>query len=68
MFQEVLQALNERYNHLICLSDLVDYGPSPRKVLQFLRERASFVVRGNHDWGRPREWCLWCRVISSGWS
>jgi protein phosphatase len=46
---EALQALNERYDHLICLGDLVDYGPSPREALQFLRERASFVVRGNHD-------------------
>jgi protein phosphatase len=46
---EALQALNERYDHLICLGDLVDYGPSPREALQFLREHASFVVRGNHD-------------------
>ena len=46
---EALQALNERYDYLICLGDLVDYGPSPREALQFLRERASYVVRGNHD-------------------
>lgn len=46
---EALQALDERYDRLICLGDLVDYGPSPREALQFLRERASYVVRGNHD-------------------
>jgi putative phosphoesterase len=46
---EALQTLSERYDHLICLGDLVDYGPSPQEALQFLRERASFVVRGNHD-------------------
>jgi protein phosphatase len=46
---EALQALNERYDHLICLGDLVDYGPSPREALQFVQEHASFVVRGNHD-------------------
>jgi putative phosphoesterase len=46
---EALQALNERYDHLMCLGDLVDYGPSPREALQFLRERASLGVRGNHD-------------------
>lgn len=46
---EALQALNERYDHLLCLGDLVDYGPSPREALQFLRERASYIVRGNHD-------------------
>jgi protein phosphatase len=46
---EALQALDERYDHLLCLGDLVDYGPSPREVLQWLRERASSIVRGNHD-------------------
>lgn len=46
---EALQALDEHYDQLICLGDLVDYGPSPREALQFLRERASYVVRGNHD-------------------
>ncbi len=46
---EALRALNERYDRLICLGDLVDYGPSPREALQFLREHASYVVRGNHD-------------------
>lgn len=46
---EALQALDERYDRLICLGDLVDYGPSPQEALQFLRERASYIVRGNHD-------------------
>jgi hypothetical protein len=46
---EALETLNERYNHLICLGDLVDYGPSRREALQFLQERASYGVRGNHD-------------------
>jgi protein phosphatase len=46
---EALQALEERYDQLLCLGDLVDYGPSPREALQWLRERASFIVRGNHD-------------------
>ncbi len=38
MFQEVLQALNERYDYLICLGDLVDCGPS-------LERRYSFCGR-----------------------
>ena len=46
---EALQALDERYDQLLCLGDLVDYGPSPREALQWLRERASHIVRGNHD-------------------
>jgi putative phosphoesterase len=46
---EALQALKEPYDYLLCLGDLVDYGPSPREALAFLQERASYVVRGNHD-------------------
>ena len=46
---DALQALDERYDQLLCLGDLVDYGPSPREALQFLRERAPRIVRGNHD-------------------
>jgi putative phosphoesterase len=46
---EALAALKESYDHLLCLGDLVDYGPSPREALQCLRERAFAIVRGNHD-------------------
>jgi putative phosphoesterase len=46
---EALQALKEPYDYLLCLGDLVDYGPSPREALAFLQERASYGVRGNHD-------------------
>ena len=31
------------------LGDLVDYGGAPREVIDWVRRRASLVVRGNHD-------------------
>jgi predicted phosphodiesterase len=31
------------------VGDLVNYGPEPAAVVQRLRERASVIVRGNHD-------------------
>jgi protein phosphatase len=31
------------------LGDLVNYGPNPREVVEFIRGRATVVVRGNHD-------------------
>ena len=29
--------------------DLVNYGPDPAAVIEFVRSRASLVIRGNHD-------------------
>ncbi len=44
-----LEALGESYDFLLCLGDLVDYGPKPREAIKWVRERAFRVVRGNHD-------------------
>lgn len=46
---EALSALKEPYDELWVLGDLVNYGPDPRAVVDFVRERAALVVRGNHD-------------------
>lgn len=32
-----------------CAGDLVDYGPFPREVLAWVRERRVVIVQGNHD-------------------
>jgi len=37
------------FKHVICLGDLVDYGPDPRDVIEWVRARATHVVGGNHD-------------------
>jgi putative phosphoesterase len=44
-----LEALREPYDALLCLGDLIDYGPQPHDAIQWVRERASSIVRGNHD-------------------
>jgi putative phosphoesterase len=39
----------ESFDRLFVVGDLVSYGPHPREVVDFVRERAAVVVRGNHD-------------------
>jgi hypothetical protein len=46
---EALTALPERYDELWVLGDLVNYGPNPSEVIDFVRTNASVVTRGNHD-------------------
>ena len=44
-----LRAIREPADAVVCLGDIVSYGPSPRECLAWVRERAVHVVRGNHD-------------------
>lgn len=44
-----LSALPERYDELWVIGDLVNYGPQPRDVVEFVRKNATIMVRGNHD-------------------
>lgn len=45
-----IEALPEHdYDQLWCVGDLVDYGPRPREVIQWVNQHAGVVVRGNHD-------------------
>ncbi len=46
---DALSALPETGDELWVLGDLVNYGPEPGPVVDFVRSRASIVVRGNHD-------------------
>src|SRR5439155_23303178 len=46
---EALEALPGDYDELWVLGDLVNYGPDPGAVVDFVRSRASIVIRGNHD-------------------
>ena len=38
------------FDRLVCLGDLVDYGPDPKDVIEWVRARATDIVRGNHDY------------------
>lgn len=42
-------ATAEGFDRLVCLGDLVGYGPSPNEVIRFIRKHAFVAVRGNHD-------------------
>lgn len=46
---DALEALPESYDELWVLGDLVNYGPEPKAAIDFVRDRAAVVVRGNHD-------------------
>lgn len=37
------------HDEVLCLGDLVDYGPSPAEVIEFLKARNIPVIKGNHD-------------------
>jgi putative phosphoesterase len=46
-----LQAITEPHDVCLFLGDLVDYGLEPAPCIQWVRERARYAVRGNHDHG-----------------
>lgn len=49
---EALQAvLSDPADFVICAGDVVHFGPHPRECVRLVRERATVVVRGNHDHG-----------------
>jgi protein phosphatase len=46
---EALKSVAESWDELWVLGDLVNYGPNPAEVVDFVRKNAAVVVRGNHD-------------------
>ncbi|MDZ7290315.1 MAG: metallophosphatase family protein [candidate division KSB1 bacterium] len=46
---EAVLATEPKWDALFFLGDVVDYGPEPKPCLDFIRQRADFYVRGNHD-------------------
>lgn len=46
-----LQALNEPFDLCLVLGDLVDYALDPAPCIDWVRQRANWAVRGNHDHG-----------------
>lgn len=48
--EAVLEAIRrEKPDRLLCLGDLVGYGPHPREVLERIRGLSCPVIGGNHD-------------------
>jgi putative phosphoesterase len=46
-----LNAIDEPFDACLVLGDLVDYGLEPKVCIDWVRQKASFAVRGNHDHG-----------------
>jgi protein phosphatase len=44
-----LRVLSEIWDELWVIGDLVNYGPNPNEVVDWVRAHAHCVVRGNHD-------------------
>jgi predicted phosphodiesterase len=47
---DALSALPEAYDELWVLGDLVNYGPEPAAVIDFVAPKAAVIVSGNHDY------------------
>ena len=47
--EAVLRDASNHYDEVVCCGDLVGYGASPAEVIEWVRQEASFIVRGNHD-------------------
>jgi putative phosphoesterase len=47
---DALTALPRGYDQLWVLGDLVNYGPEPKPVIDFVRANAAIVLQGNHDY------------------
>ncbi len=50
-FTAVLADIDVRgIERIVCLGDVVGYGPNPRECLDAVRQRCSDVILGNHDY------------------
>lgn len=44
-----LSAADGRWERVVCLGDVVGYGPDPNEVASKIRELGAITIRGNHD-------------------
>lgn len=43
-------AQDQGYDAVLCLGDVVGYGPYPNECTEWVRENAQVCLAGNHDW------------------
>jgi len=48
-FDQCLRLAEGKYDEVVCLGDLVGYGPDPNSVIDPIREMSKIIIRGNHD-------------------
>jgi putative phosphoesterase len=46
-----LEAINEPFDECLVLGDLVDYALDPSPCIHWVKEHATYSIRGNHDHG-----------------
>jgi predicted phosphodiesterase len=47
--EKCLEVASGRYDRVLCLGDLVGYGPDPNAVVDRTRGLTDVIIRGNHD-------------------
>jgi len=47
--EAALQAAQGRWDRVVCLGDVVGYGPDPNEVVGQIRKLGARTIRGNHD-------------------
>jgi len=47
--EAALAAVEGRWDRVVCLGDLVGYGPDPNEVTDRIRAMGATTIRGNHD-------------------
>lgn len=45
----VLNHAEGQHDQIVCLGDLVGYGPDPNRVVEWAQQNSPIIVRGNHD-------------------
>ncbi len=49
--QAVIADINTRgVDKIVCLGDIVGYGPAPNECVEIIRQKADICLMGNHDW------------------
>lgn len=48
-YEKCMEVAEGRFDQVLCLGDLVGYGPDPNAVIDRLRGVAERIIRGNHD-------------------
>ncbi len=47
--EAVLARAEGAYDRVVCLGDVVGYGPDPNRAVEWVRAHAAATIRGNHD-------------------
>ena len=47
--EKSIELADGKYEKVLCLGDLVGYGPDPNAVIDSVRELTTVIIRGNHD-------------------